>query len=166
MGAEIPAPPCGRLRDFVSSIDVRRKPSFRFDQGGAAMTEEELSDHVKLFTQRIAEVGVPQAARRSVQELRSAGRRLPWSWHSQPGIYAFVRDGQVVYIGRAAKDTLGRRVVDQLRDRGDLRWNAVLDDPSSLVIVFPFGANDWYWVPSLEVFLIERGAPGFNERRC
>jgi hypothetical protein len=130
------------------------------------MTAEQLHELVASFVQMVAELPRPAVSRHAVSTLRVRRRDMPAKWRDMFGIYAFVQDGEVVYVGRAARDTLAHRIHDQMRDRGDPTWNAVLSDEATFVEVFPFEERDWIWVPSLEVFLIQEGVPTHNKRRC
>ena len=123
-----------------------------------------LHHEITSFTGRVVGLAMLATSRHRAFEMRVSHRALPAEWRDQPGIYAFHTDRKGVYVGRAARDSLGMRIRDQVRDRGDIGWNKVID--SGFVDVFAFSESDWIWVPSLEVALIEAGTPSRNKRRC
>lgn len=88
-----------------------------------------------------------------------------WSWASIPGVYLFVRDDEVLYVGRALR-TVGARLWSHLQSREDEVWAAVLDDPATRVEVIAVDDRQLFLAAALEVFLIERLKPRFNSRIC
>ena len=78
-------------------------------------------------------------------------------WSESPGIYLFFCQDQLKYVGRATITTgLTNRIYEQATAIGDPKWDAVISDSNSSVSIFYFRPEDWYWVASLEVFLIEK----------
>lgn len=93
------------------------------------------------------------------------------TWARSPGLYFFLSGDQVMYIGRATDGVgLRSRVLNQISDRRDDRWRAVLESPGARVVVVAFTAVDWYWVVALECALIEGmrklGPLQFNKRKA
>lgn len=129
-------------------------------------TNEPLRQLVSQFVTRVSELAPPVETVLPSRGLRDTSRKPMLPWEASFGIHAFVNDDGVAYVGRAARDTLGQRVRDHVKDRGDLDWNAIVDDPRTMVVLFEFREHDWFWVPSLEVFLIQELKPKANRRRC
>ncbi|MGD0591804.1 MAG: hypothetical protein ABSA44_13565 [Bacteroidota bacterium] len=89
-------------------------------------------------------------------------------WSDNPGIYLFFGKGQIKYVGRATRTTgLKNRIHEQATAFGDPNWDVVINNSDSTVSVIYFQPDDWYWVASLEVFLIEIFRPHLvNKRRA
>jgi hypothetical protein len=87
-----------------------------------------------------------------------------WPWGYRHGVYCFVRDGIVVYVGRALGSTLGQRLWDQLRSVSDPAWAEVVNDPDCRVEVFAVDKDRAYLGAALEAYLIDRLKPAFNSR--
>ena len=131
------------------------------------MTPERLDQEVESF---VASITPPPTIARydhSSVELEKLGKRnQPSSWCQNPGIYSFWLAGELLYIGRAVKDTLGMRLWDQVRPRAG-EWRELVLNPDTRVILYAFGQPDWYWVASLEVLLLDKlNRPLFNKRSC
>lgn len=87
-------------------------------------------------------------------------------WSSKAGIYYFIQGKAVKYIGRALPSvTLGSRVKNQINAFGDPKWDNVIKDGDTICGVVVFPEEEWYWIPALEVYLIEKlHRPEFNKR--
>lgn len=88
------------------------------------------------------------------------------TWGSNPGIYYFIRNGQIEYVGRALNSNgLKRRVDEQLKLTGQA-WDEITFDPNTWIGIYAFHATDWHWVKSVEVYLIDKlvPKPTFNKR--
>ncbi|MDZ4180940.1 MAG: hypothetical protein U1E29_17195 [Coriobacteriia bacterium] len=121
----------------------------------------ELDRNIRDFS--IALSGHPQFERLSftASELRADSN---WPWAYVHGVYCFVVDGKVVYVGRALGCTIGQRLWDQLRSVSDPAWAAVVESDDTRIEVF---ATDREWAflgAALEVYLIDRLKPSFNLR--
>ena len=100
-----------------------------------------------------------------LEDLRSEGS--DWgAWEKSPGVYYFVENGRIVYIGRALLSTgLGARVRVQIESFGDPKWNRVIKNKHVVVGVICLAASKWYMAAALEVYLIDRfEMPEFNKR--
>jgi hypothetical protein len=96
-----------------------------------------------------------------ISELRE---KTDWSWGYDHGVYCFVRDGIVLYVGRALGCTLGQRLWDQLRSVSDPAWAEVVEDPKCCVDVFTVDSDHAYLGAALEAYFIDRLKPRFNRR--
>lgn len=83
------------------------------------------------------------------------------------GIYIFIQDGIVKYIGRALPTVgLRKRILVQINAFGDEDWDMVIKDNNTEIGVYSFmDSNQWYFIGALEQFLIEKiGKSYFNKR--
>lgn len=83
------------------------------------------------------------------------------------GIYYFIQEGTVNYVGRALPSVgLRSRILNQINAFGDENWDKVIMDSSTEVAVFIFNdLEQWYFISALEHFLIEKlERPNFNKR--
>lgn len=124
----------------------------------------DLSGHLKAF----------DALRRGTAQFLSAEARItdlrpktPWpAWTRKKGVYVFVRQGKVVYVGRAiGAKGLGDRISCQLQSTEDPSWAEVVDDDSVVIHAY-YLANDEEWplISALEAYLIRQFKPEFNKR--
>ena len=87
-----------------------------------------------------------------------------WPWGSTYGVYCFVADDRVVYVGRALGRTLGQRLWDQLRSISDPEWEQVVTRDENRVEVFSV-SREWAFLgAALEAYLIAQLSPRFNKR--
>lgn len=83
------------------------------------------------------------------------------------GIYYFIQEGIVKYVGRALPAVgLRSRILNQINAFGDEKWDKVIMDNSTEVAVFIFkDLEQWYFISALEHYLIEKlERPIFNKR--
>lgn len=83
------------------------------------------------------------------------------------GVYYFIQNGQVKYVGRALPSVgLRSRIFNQVTAFGDEKWDMVIKDMDAEVGVVIFeNPEQWYFISSLEHYLIEKlGRPSFNKR--
>jgi len=101
----------------------------------------------------------------TVGELLSDRR---WDWGVEHGVYCFLVGDEVVYVGRALGCTLGERIADQLRQKSDPEWAAVVEDDASRIELFTVEKDRAYIAAALEAYLIQVLAPHpkFNSRLC
>ncbi len=86
---------------------------------------------------------------------------------TESGVYYFIQDGIVNYVGRALPSVgLRSRILNQINAFGDENWDKVILDSSTEVAVFIFNdIEQWYFISALEHFLIEKlERPIFNKR--
>ena len=116
------------------------------------------------FREALRHASVPTPVEISLGDLRK--RDADWSaWEQKSGVYYFVQDGPLVYVGRALSGTgLGSRIHNQITSFGDPAWDAVIKDDHVLVGLICLPEKDWFLASSLEVFLIQRLRPRFNKR--
>jgi hypothetical protein len=110
----------------------------------------------------------PTRATCNLALLRDKRSARAQSWASLAGIYAFTQGEELRYIGRALSSvSLSSRACDHVADRcrGDPKWDAVLDDPTSRCHIYALDPKDTVWVASLELYLIDRFAPALVNRR-
>ncbi len=87
-----------------------------------------------------------------------------WSWGYDHGVYCFVVDGDVVYVGRALGNTLGQRIADQLRSTSNPAWECVVTRSDNRVEVFTVKREWAFLAAALEAYLIHMLKPKFNRR--
>ncbi|TLN27278.1 hypothetical protein FDZ71_00040 [bacterium] len=87
-----------------------------------------------------------------------------WPWGYDHGVYCFIVDGAVVYVGRALGCTLGERVYDHLHSTDDPAWEEVVTRRDNRVEIFAVPEARAFLSASLEAYLIEQLAPRFNSR--
>jgi hypothetical protein len=129
------------------------------------LTETELLKKIDAFLGRISAFQRSEPIRKTVEELRSEKK---WDdlWSASPGIYYFVRDDIVVYIGRALPGTnLGARINSHLKSATNEKWVQTLGEKGAAVGLLPFPKADHHWAAALELALLEDGLPEFNLKR-
>ena len=101
----------------------------------------------------------------TIEELRNEERKWD-AWKNESGIYYFVEEGSIVYIGRALKSTgLGSRVKDQIEAFGDPKWDRIIKNHQVIVGIVCINEEMWFMTSSLELFLIDKlKQPEFNKR--
>lgn len=127
------------------------------------MTESDLLKRADQLLSRITGLSPPRAVRCTIQELRQP----TWGdWVREPGVYYFVHQGEVVYIGRAlCSQALGNEIGTYINQYDNPEWAAVIRDESTVVGLLVFPRDDWHWVATLEVWLIDGPSrPKFNKR--
>jgi hypothetical protein len=97
----------------------------------------------------------------SVGELRADSN---WPWGYAFGVYCFLVDGRVVYVGRAAGETVGERLANQLRSISDPAWARVVTSDENRVQVFLVDKAWTHMAAALECYLIANLKPEFNLR--
>ena len=87
-----------------------------------------------------------------------------WPWGYAFCVYCFLVEGVVVYVGRAAGNTIGERLWDQLRSTSDPEWERVVTTDENIVKVFLVGKDLAHMACALECYLIAKLQPKFNSR--
>ena len=86
-------------------------------------------------------------------------------WENESGIYYFVEEGSIVYIGRALPGTgLKSRVKDQIESFEDPKWDRIIKNHQVIVGIVCISEEMWYMTSSLELYLIDKLNPEFNTR--
>ena len=100
----------------------------------------------------------------TLEELRNKAKK--WNeWENESGIYYFVEEGSIVYVGRALPSTgLGSRVKDQIEAFGDPEWDRIINNHQVIVGIVCINKEMWIMTSSLEIFLIDKLKPEFNKR--
>ena len=88
-----------------------------------------------------------------------------WDWGYSQGVYCFISQEEVAYVGRALGKTVGQRIWDQLMSQEDPAWKAIVTDRKAQVRVFAVERKDAYMASAFEAFLIDRLKPRFNLRK-
>lgn len=107
-------------------------------------------------------LGAPELFREPVGRFQATGGYPKWASH--PGVYMFVENGRVHYVGRALRSTLGSRLRSQCNSYGDPRWDPVISSSSVYVVVAPLPHEEWYWAASIEAALIASHRPPHSRR--
>lgn len=87
-----------------------------------------------------------------------------WDWGYDHGVYCFIANGEVAYVGRALGSTLGERLWDQLRSTSDPAWAAVVNGDDTRIEVFTVDREHAFLGAALEAYLIDALNPDFNSR--
>jgi excinuclease UvrABC nuclease subunit len=128
--------------------------------------QERINQTIATFANRVKTTNVSHVQWLSISEARDKKKLRSFEWAQSVGIYLFVQDDQLKYVGRALSSTgLLRRVHEQANARGDKKWDDVIQPDATVVGVLPLTGQDEIWAASLEVHLIESFKPTFNMRR-
>ena len=129
--------------------------------------EETVQQSVESFFGRIKDTTLaPNISWYRIAEIKDRNLVKWFGWAVSSGVYAFVRDEEVKYIGRALQSTgLMSRVCQQATSWGDPKWDKVIGDSGTTVGVLPLDGELSIWIPSLEVYLINALHPPINLRR-
>ncbi|TCZ79282.1 hypothetical protein E0485_05285 [Paenibacillus albiflavus] len=116
------------------------------------------------FQVRITSLNIEQKIY-TIDNLRDI-KRSKQEWWYKAGVYYFVQDGVVKYVGKANLGTgLRKRIYNQIEAFGEPnRWDTVISDPSVKVGMFIFPDDDWHWIASLELMLLDSIRPEMYKR--
>jgi len=120
-----------------------------------------LADGLRDFTASLHEFEGFEQQSFTIKELRADS---DWPWGYGFGVYCFLVEGEVVYVGRAAGNTIGERLWDQLRSTSDPDWERVVMADETVVKVFLVGEELTHMACALECYLIAKLKPKFNLR--
>jgi len=120
-----------------------------------------LVDQLRDFTASVHEFEDFDRKSFTIKELRADSN---WPWGYAFGVYCFLVEGEVVYVGRAAGKTIGERLWDQLRSTSDPDWERVVLADETVVQVFLVGKELTHMACALECYLIANLKPKFNLR--
>jgi hypothetical protein len=99
-----------------------------------------------------------------VKSFREIGQPLP-PWTVKPGVYIFVLDGQVKYVGRALRTTLGQRIWDRCnQDEATIWMKDVILKSTCKIYAVILPKDEWFWAAALEALLIHELQPEFSKR--
>ncbi|MBN2352619.1 MAG: hypothetical protein JXD23_08645 [Spirochaetales bacterium] len=92
------------------------------------------------------------------------------TWAGKVGVYIFINENGVLYIGRALKSSFfGKRIADNTQKIPNVdlnEWQKEIEDPSTKIILYKFKNEKLdFWAASLEIFLIDHLEPKYNKRR-
>jgi len=129
------------------------------------MTEEKLIHLVDAFFNRVHDSSY-SFLESTIGELRQRNKREQ-EWNNRAGVYYFVQNGEIKYVGRATPSSgLGGRVYNQINAFGGTNgWdNVITDDKVKVGLIIFTNDEDWHWLAALEVLLIDKLRPQFNYR--
>lgn len=123
-----------------------------------------LKEQIDAFNGMLKNEIKPKSHEFTIEELRK--EKSKWNeWENESGIYYFVEEGSIVYIGRALKSTgLGSRVKDQIEAFGDPKWDRIIKNHQVIVGIACINKEMWFMTSSLELYLIDKIKPEFNNR--
>lgn len=121
----------------------------------------ELERHVAGFSTALLEHPQFKHMTFTAGELRSDSN---WPWADVHGVYCFLVNGRVVYVGRALGCTIGQRLWDQLRSVSDPEWATVVESDDTSIQVFATNREWAFLGAALEAYLIDHLKPSFNSR--
>ncbi|MGK5654956.1 hypothetical protein [Brevibacillus formosus] len=127
-------------------------------------SESTLSNLTQSFMNRISNITIEDEVT-TIGELRLK-KRKEQKWNKKSGIYYFVQDEEVKYVGRATPSSgLGERIYIQIGAFGGKNnWDTVIKDDTVKCVMIVFPDEDWHWLAGLEVLLIDKMRPQFNYR--
>ncbi|MDD1502471.1 hypothetical protein PVA17_06785 [Lysinibacillus sp. CNPSo 3705] len=126
----------------------------------------DVQNFVNLFSSKISN-GLELTYRKETLENIKNHKNFTDELKTECGIYYFIQDDIVKYVGRALPAVgLRSRILNQMNAFGDVEWDKVITDNSSEVAVFIFNNREqWYFISALEHYLIEKlEKPIFNKR--
>jgi len=127
-------------------------------------SESRLQAIVNAYLSRIANLKIEQETYliRTLREIKNNKQ----SWSNRAGIYYFAQDDIIKYVGKANLDTgLRKRIYNQIEAFGEIdRWDTVIKDDSVKCGMIVFPSDDWQWIATIELLLIENLRPEYNKR--
>ena len=121
--------------------------------------------HIEAFQQMLKNEIKYKDYEFTLEELRK--EKSKWNeWENESGIYYFVEEGTIAYVGRALPGTgLGSRVKDQIESFEDPKWCRIINNPQVIVGIVCIYEKMWFMSSSLELYLIDKlEQPEFNKR--
>jgi excinuclease UvrABC nuclease subunit len=129
-------------------------------------TQDHISQAVADLLTRIKDCKVPSIAWFPIKEAKTRSTLKEKNWANSTGVYFFLNNRELRYVGRALDSTLLiNRILEQATAYGDPDWDKVIQDDSTIVGALPLVDENAVWIPSLEVYLINKYMPQFNKRR-
>ena len=115
-----------------------------------------LKVHIDAFQEMLKNKIINKHYEFTLEELRNEERKWD-AWGKESGIYYFVEEGSIVYIGRALPGTgLKSRVKDQIESFEDPKWCRIINNPQVIVGIVCIYEKMWYMSSSLELYLIDK----------
>jgi hypothetical protein len=129
-------------------------------------TENELLGLVEEFSSQLT-AGLNKVNRKAtLEEIRENTHFLD-GLKQEYGVYYFLQNGLVKYVGRALPSVkLRSRVLSQINAFNDAKWDTVIKGENVEIGVITFmEPAQWYFASALEHYLIEKlEKPVFNKR--
>ena len=118
----------------------------------------ELRRAVERFTEKV--VGLrPEEFVHNVKDVQNRAAAWGYKWSAAPGVYVFVNDDKIQYVGKAMALTgLASRAYNQSQP-GEIQWNNFLASPSASIVLYALPIDEDVWAPSFECWLINHFAP-------
>lgn len=129
-------------------------------------TEKNLIDWVDIFSSKIVN-GLSLTFRKEELDNIRKDDRFVKEIRKDCGIYYFVQENKVKYVGRALPSVgLKSRIINQMNAFGDKEWDCVIKDIHTEIGVIIFNdIEQWHFISALEHYLIEKlERPVFNKR--
>ncbi|MED3571305.1 hypothetical protein [Cytobacillus praedii] len=129
-------------------------------------TEKNLIDWVDIFSTKIVN-GLSLTFRKEELDNIRKDDRFVKEIRKDCGIYYFVQENKVKYVGRALPSVgLKSRILNQMNAFGDKEWDCVIKDIHTEIGVIIFNEiEQWHFISALEHYLIEKlERPVFNKR--
>ncbi|WP_057760299.1 hypothetical protein [Cytobacillus praedii] len=129
-------------------------------------TEKNLIDWVDIFSSKIVN-GLSLTFRKEELDNIRKDDRFVKEIRKDCGIYYFVQENKVKYVGRALPSVgLKSRILNQINAFGDKEWDCVIKDIHTEIGVIIFNEiEQWHFISALEHYLIEKlERPVFNKR--
>ncbi|WP_419393303.1 hypothetical protein [Cytobacillus praedii] len=129
-------------------------------------TEKNLIDWVDIFSTKIVN-GLSLTFRKEELDNIRKDNRFVKEIRKDCGIYYFVQENKVKYVGRALPSVgLKSRILNQMNAFGDKEWDCVIKDIHTEIGVIIFNEiEQWHFISALEHYLIEKlERPVFNKR--
>lgn len=129
-------------------------------------SEKELLELVEAFSLKIKDELSLFFRKESVGNIR-ADISFTNKLKKECGIYYFVQNNAIKYVGRALPSVgLRSRILNQINAFGDVKWDTVIKETNTEVGVIIFNnPEQWYFISALEHYLIEKlERPIFNKR--
>ncbi len=120
-------------------------------------------NYLNTFIDSLKNINITEIYEFNIRELKS--KREWGEWSHKKGVYLFIKDDEIVYVGRAL-NSLGSRVHNQITSFGDPEWNEVIENDDNTVAVICIEDNMRYLASALEIYLIDsiEPRPKFNKR--
>jgi hypothetical protein len=127
-------------------------------------TETELIKAINEFFSYLKQIN-HESATYTINEFEALSKATPPKWTGKHGVYYFVMNGEVQYVGKAHSLPLRRRTRQQLKPTGK-DWDTVAESTDTTIGIIAFDNDEGFWCASLEAYLIDRLWPiPFNKRR-
>jgi hypothetical protein len=132
--------------------------------GGLAMsTETELINAINEFFSYLKQIDY-ESVTYTVNEFKTLSKAATPKWTEKQGVYYFVMNGEIQYVGKAQSVLLRKRITQQLKPTGE-EWDKVTESTDTMIGIIAFEKEEGFWCASLEAYLIGKLSPTpFNKR--